>query len=815
MGGSTAHVSNVITNLKASTSSDDAKLLHWLMGSDPNNIKVKTRGQYFSKIGKCILLIPLWIILTPLFYAVHALINGLLNSRQIYRPFSLSIFENIDFPLAFAVLSGNEKMVKLFLEHGILIDSKDMQGYNVIHYLSDISGVQLEKATQCYSMLCTMVGTEYLNKQLLHKMVKYDENHHMQNAIEYASQFGNPTFAAYLMSDTMTKTLMRVNSEDLLLAEQKQDSSSTVSIHYENANKSNSFPKAKGGDWREVSMNITPYSAYHRHGFMSHILHLLIERSTTSISAESWYCLQNNKCIQKWMKLKFRQWLGVIAVNHVMEFCVTLILFVGMLQNSQGDMNLTPNKDIFTKAHVLVFLDRWRNSGPDSTYYYNLSTPFFTLYADLESEITGGKFMDYIELLTLIQAVPSYDSFSNMSGLYDYVCGTNNYTVVGDLVEIDNCSVLAADSVLNVCEEVDSRYRYYFRDETYDNNEFVVATSFLAPIYNETRSIFKNTMRITMTKNSAYGLLFFLAAYFSIYILLDFVCRITTLIKQISSNISMYSIFATPLQGSYLKGECNVFCSCAYLIVVFYYWSDISSFYGNPILGSEKNNLKSDILMYDRTKADTISTNLTMAVIMVFMLVARTILHLHNGKILPWIGTFVITTFQMAEDLFQFTMVYATIVYLFASIFHLFSRDAACPGVRDSQNYYIYDSYFSTFALTYGHIEMDLTADAVRLTYIIYVVMSIILLLNLIIAVMSSTASKVSVEPWASQLYQDSLLSEAIGMEHWCFTLLPFPSLVKASLKSAGFHVEETEDGKAVVSVEIFEEDPLKESICS
>ena len=83
-----------------------------------------------------------------------------------------------------------------------------------------------------------------------------------------------------------------------------------------------------------------------------------------------------------------------------------------------------------------------------------------------------------------------------------------------------------------------------------------------------------------------------------------------------------------------------------------------------------------------------------MAFIMVVMLVSRIVLHLHGMKLVPWVGTFFIKTFQMAADLMQFVIVFVIIRFIFAILFDLFIRDETCQIFRNSNNLYIHDSFF-------------------------------------------------------------------------------------------------------------------------
>ena len=128
ISGTTPLISQVISRLKSTGEPEDTDLLQWLMGHGNGNVDVKQRGNFCIIILKALLVIPCWIVLTPIFYLLHGILNGLMNSLFIFFVTSISKYDHLDFPLAFAVLSGNKEMVKLFVSNGIVIDGRDSKG---------------------------------------------------------------------------------------------------------------------------------------------------------------------------------------------------------------------------------------------------------------------------------------------------------------------------------------------------------------------------------------------------------------------------------------------------------------------------------------------------------------------------------------------------------------------------------------------------------------------------------------------------------------------------------------------------------------
>lgn len=231
-------------------------------------------------LAKFIVFILLWIIFTPLIYAVHSFVNALLNSKKVNEKFALSSYERLDFPLAFAVLSGNEDMMKLFLDYGIPIDMKDNYNNNIIHYIADLSRFKYKHALHNYNILKRLTNTEYLTKDVLQNLINNDVNLHLQNPIEYACQHGSPQFASFLINDTMIKKLLCVSEDRVFIMNDGHTNSPRTSINYISTSSLNvigdsdilsgnntlvdPLEQLPTSGWFHTTMDVTPYSIAHR-----------------------------------------------------------------------------------------------------------------------------------------------------------------------------------------------------------------------------------------------------------------------------------------------------------------------------------------------------------------------------------------------------------------------------------------------------------------------------------------------------------------------------------------------------------------------
>ena len=129
-------------------------------------------------------------------------------------------------------------------------------------------------------------------------------------------------------------------------------------------------------------------------------------------------------------------------------------------------------------------------------------------------------------------------------------------------------------------------------------------------------------------------------------------------------------------------------------------------------------------------------------------------------------------------------------------------------GIED-----ILSSMFETFKVTFGHGEFDAyhISTPVMLTYSLFVIISGLLFMNLIIAIMSTTATEVMTNPWKDTLWRIEWLEEALSVEFTFSVLsLPFSRCCHCDFKShkwAGYDVTHSDrKGRKIytISIEVF-----------
>merc|ERR1712150_233020 len=142
------------------------------------------------------------------------------------------------------------------------------------------------------------------------------------------------------------------------------------------------------------------------------------------------------------------------------------------------------------------------------------------------------------------------------------------------------------------------------------------------------------------------------------------------------------------------------------------------------------------------------------------------------------------TTFKMSKHLLSFLIVYLFVLIPFATIFKFVMRDPKCPAYHLPGSTSIADSAYQTYKVMFGHGEFyfDSTVD-VKFTYLIYSMITILLMLNMVIAIMSTTASIAMQTPWKETLYMMEHLNEALESE-FLHMLLLFPIMQRLHLKN-------------------------------
>ena len=372
----------------------------------------------------------------------------------------------------------------------------------------------------------------------------------------------------------------------------------------------------------------------------------------------------------------------------------------------------------------------------------------------------------------------------SVNDFWSYLCMSNEYYSVEDLrwtsehiapshhvynITKDSCYyklVLSCAQKKGKCDEID----------THSLAHFVVATD-----------------QKTIAIRSCETLILVLTI---LYLTLDFLERCvfaSNCIRHHSTCRSMLmSFLGQKVPGSYARKQLSIF---SYMSIII---GRIHTHY------MEKYDYKTDSL------DQLLNSGRVASVLFITAIIIRFVMHIHSLRLIPGIGNFVITTFRMGTNLLHFSTIFGCVVVIFAVLFYILIDDPNCP-VQNSVGFKtLGESIFSTFKLTFGHGDLEpfFIDISVKLAYVLYVVIVCLLLLNLIIAIMSTTATDIMAQPWRDCLWKVEWLDEATSTEH-SFAILGLPfkrisMLGYYSHKKAGFVTKKMSNNRYKVFIEIF-----------
>ena len=288
-----------------------------------------------------------------------------------------------------------------------------------------------------------------------------------------------------------------------------------------------------------------------------------------------------------------------------------------------------------------------------------------------------------------------------------------------------------------------------------------------------------------------------------IYIVIDMFERCIfftkSVVYQSNSRDMVLTALSQKVPGSYVRKQLNILACLAILF----------QSYIKQYAKSQYDESRNNEIFYDYTDTATM--------VFIIAIVVRFLMHIHSLRLLPGIGHFVITTFVMGNNLLHFSAVFGIVLFIFSALFHILIDDPNCPLEKMTEFVTLQESIFATFKLTFAHKEMEpfFSSAPVKLTYVLYVIVVGLLLLNLIIAIMTTTAMHAMAEPWREVLWKVEWLDEATSVEY-TFSIITLPfrkfrGLKYYSQKKAGFIVKKVAKNKCNIYIECFHCPALEE----
>ncbi|KAK2145672.1 hypothetical protein LSH36_664g00022 [Paralvinella palmiformis] len=713
------------------------KELNWLLGCDaytadrgqPIRGMKRHHNKYYVSVGAAsgisasttvchvlgsLLVFVLFVVLTPMFYIVHSIFHQIYMTWCWKRP-----SKNADLSLFYTLLSQNPDMVKLFLRNGSSVMSQDADGNNIYHYLADMSLEAPHEAWRCHRLLCTCIT----DNETLREVITRQQNGVGLTALEVAARSGSIHFFDKISNDDTAFGLVRLMvTRNSLVVEMRDPRKATELGHgCTPTAKVDIVKEADAGDaagicLRVIDIDISMYEKNDIMGRQSYPLQLISSRNVDTMSEIDVNSLLNCSFLNKWMQRKLRHFFVYIVLGHIIELLITFLFLVYLIDQG-GDMTIFP-----------------------------LIRPFFDLYLEegvnisVRSNETNVSLDENGRLMT-----PCYDLFVN------WYNGS-----------VNRCTAHALDALDKVCSPLSRLTQLTFMF-IMDNLEFDDS---------ESTDVFYQ---------------YVIAGILSFKVVLDLMLRLSFLYNNYNFGASSFASGMAPLlfrriPGSYTERQVMLFMATMFALFLYSAqllneavvtedgryinrWVDFY-FDEDPVRLAARGALY-NVNTFVRQKAALLGHfEPLVSKLVVICLLFRFMLSIHVLRLLPGIGFFIITTKKMAKHLCQFAVVFVIVSLAFAAIFHFIMRNPQCPAVKKVGFESLAESLFSAYQIAIGGASYDFTDNTnARIAFIIYTLISAMLLLNLIIAVMTTTAQELNRVPWRQGMCAVERWDEILGTE--------------------------------------------------
>ncbi len=739
-GGSVDLVSQIVEHVKDNNMKEEMSwalgLDQAVLGSDAESTQqrrlVYRMCHQVRRVLRIVVLLVLWImfaITTPVFYILHAVFCGTLSK------FIGGISKSPQLSFAYAVFSEKADMVHLFLQYGTSPRCTDRRGNTVYHYLADMSAEDPDKFKRCHQLLKGAVDNS--KHSLLIDILANQENDMGMSPLEFLVLRGSIAVFIHLTREECCLGRLKVAVSRNQVTTQSADDrdifithsnlSSNTFLHQ--GGKSASVNRlgntvASGGrnpifgseDLSDSSkfqlvqweFDVTKYEQKDIYKKQSLLLHFLVARDIQGMDEAEVTALGNSSLLHAWMDTKKR----AIAWCFLLKYLLYITVFVSLLC-------------------VAVSLDT-------SALNVDLAIPYLhALMSIYRSLIDKGT-----DKLTL--TAPN-------GTLMDFYC-QEEYIIAGNR-SLTGCEYAALQEINKSCRS--------------DIEFFIKNTG----LFNDDNS-----------QEARANLLFLAVVGLAVlYLLADFVQRTMFLSRKFfnggSFKASLLSVFGTRLSGSYADRVLNTALCC--VLLSRYWWMRASDARLDEILGevdavveqraqgtltqSEYSNL---ITNYSNESIQMQEGDIRL---LCSCLLISVVSALHSLRLVPMVSFFILTCKKMGSHCMEFGVVYGLVTVIFAVIFCFIMRDDACPAKKMEGFQSIGSCLFVVYTLSVGgdanNAFLHSNSVNARLAFIVYTLISIMLLLNLIIAVMTTTADELNRPPWKKALCIMELWDEMLGVE--------------------------------------------------
>jgi hypothetical protein len=224
------------------------------------------------------------------------------------------------------------------------------------------------------------------------------------------------------------------------------------------------------------------------------------------------------------------------------------------------------------------------------------------------------------------------------------------------------------------------------------------------------------------------------------------------------------------LPGSYVDNQLMALIYSSFAVIVVLIWSTEHQQYITPEYPKNGNETFRWFVESIKEFQSAVNESADMENIISNMYVICLLLSflhtVHALRLIPGINFFVITTKKMSKHLVEFGVIFTIVFFGFAAVFYMVMRDPDCPVDKMPEFATVSFSLYYTYSVIMAHVVPNFTQSVrSRIAYVACTIFSVIILLNLIIAVMTMTASDLVKRPWKMVLCRMELWREVLGTE--------------------------------------------------
>ena len=769
-GGNARLVTLVLEYMREKRLKDE---MTWALGTDwePSvHPKAATFRLYKQLWCACrvMLFIILWLLfaaLTPVFYVLHAI------CCQIITKVAGRIAANPDLPLLLAILSENADMVRLFLQYGASPRCTDRHGNTVYHYLADISAEDPDKFKRCHQLLKETVDES--KHSLLTDILANKENDMGLSPLEFLVQRGSIAVFIHLTREECCLGRLKVavsfdHATIKTLHEGDEGSGTSTNLLAEFSSREAFFVGQNGSDTALDGHNplllsqkfnlirrefdVTKYEKRDIYGKQSLLLQLLTSRCVQSMGYDDVTTLVNSLFLNTWINLNKRAVWLCLVLKYALYLAITVCLLWGI---------------VITKGLAA-------NRKP--------------LLPHLFREIVA------VTATMLVERTDTLPFPAPNGGTIHVQCFKKYSPVKG--TTIDGCEYAA---ILKLNESCHLDIAELIQNTLTDDSD----------------------SDLDATAGQVSQVIMWFAV---MHLMIDFAQRTLFLGRKVfnstSSKAAVINTLTTRLCGSYTDKVLKIFMCC--MLVFYNRWASAIIIAYADTKRSAMNEAVMHLTNGDITPQDLhaivrqYAVDFTQllewdSILLCTCLLICIFLVIHSLRLVPKIGFFILTSRKMGGHLLEFGVVYGVITVIFAAIFNFIMTDDICPAKKiDGFESFTY-SLFTVYTLSLGgeaaNAFLNTHGTNARIAFAVYTLISVILLLNLIIAVMTTTADQLSRSPWREALCKMEVWDEILGIEATFLTLVTpilwLISCIKRKSSRRQGHQQQTRssEGKVLIPV--------------